>query len=588
MSNQPNLSKKDYIRFSHLRRFLTSQPYYVWHDLKVASETETDNNEFDFWELDLDEDEILDYAEVIKNGFGQVKDFFYKAIAAQASKLKKKIFFNYEINVELALKKTMAALNDPQIDWIVNPAFLYEDCLIRPSLYRKAERQVSSLLHSSKTKLINHIQAYFEVQVLDHLQIPLDQYSFFVYDKNYHYQTAPDLQFSESIYCWTQKGGPDKNIKKTIEEHAKEPIIVKVRSGEIYRDKNKVLDLANGFSWYIQKIRAAKMINQPEELNDADLTLWGENPHFVERFPFDKLALNPISGSLLQKKELLTLLKQEQVLDDLVNSKTSLKLTWKKTNLINFPVVKNLLMQIRKQYCIWYDFEGFSMPFVMLSQTKPYQQLVFQVSVIKTNRDEILKVENLVIDPAKINVLSFTKIIDAIYDPHAFKYVVYNKGYENSRLTELRDQILPTLLDEENLQIYVAKINHIIDLTFDLLDFFRISNSKTNVPPIFLYQMWGYSSIKKLENFITNRQFNFPVMIKPYKSLAVQNGLMAMNKAMQRYLSTIGDQEWKANVKMLKEYCENDVKAMIMVYYFICWLVDHEANDEWLLLLKKF
>lgn len=32
-------------------------------------------------------------------------------------------------------------------------------------------------------------------------------------------------------------------------------------------------------------------------------------------------------------------------------------------------------------------------------------------------------------------------------------------------------------------------------------------------------------------------------MIKPYKSLAVQNGLMAMNKAMQRYLNTIGDQE---------------------------------------------
>ena len=63
---------------------------------------------------------------------------------------------------------------------------------------------------------------------------------------------------------------------------------------------------------------------------------------------------------------------------------------------------------------------------------------------------------------------------------------------------------------------------------------------------------------------------------------------MAMNKAMQRYLNTIGDQEWKANVKMLKEYCENDVKAMIMVYYFICWLVDHEANDEWLFLLKKF
>ena len=58
-------------------------------------------------------------------------------------------------------------------------------------------------------------------------------------------------------------------------------------------------------------------------------------------------------------------------------------------------------------------------------------------------------------------------------------------------------------------------------------------------------------------------------MIKPYKTLVVQNGLMAMNKAIQRYLGTIGDREWAALATDLRAYCENDVRAMIMVYHFV-------------------
>ena len=62
-------------------------------------------------------------------------------------------------------------------------------------------------------------------------------------------------------------------------------------------------------------------------------------------------------------------------------------------------------------------------------------------------------------------------------------------------------------------------------------------------------------------------------MIKPYKSLEVQNGLMAMNKAIQRYLDAIGNKEWNDVSKQLKAYCENDVKAMIMVYHFVLFLL---------------
>jgi hypothetical protein len=50
--------------------------------------------------------------------------------------------------------------------------------------------------------------------------------------------------------------------------------------------------------------------------------------------------------------------------------------------------------------------------------------------------------------------------------------------------------------------------------------------------------------------------------------LVVQNGLMAMSKAVDRYLGGIGNIEWENVSKELKRYCENDVKAMIMVYHF--------------------
>ena len=136
----------------------------------------------------------------------------------------------------------------------------------------------------------------------------------------------------------------------------------------------------------------------------------------------------------------------------------------------------------------------------------------------------------------------------------------------------MKEIFLYQLNDEERL-IYNQKIDHIIDNTFDLLELFKITNANDKIPPIFLHKLLGFSSIKKLENLITNSQIQLPVMIKPYKSLDVQNGLMAMNKAIQRYLNGIGNHEWDEVVNQLKAYCENDVKAMIMVYHFVLFLL---------------
>ena len=138
-------------------------------------------------------------------------------------------------------------------------------------------------------------------------------------------------------------------------------------------------------------------------------------------------------------------------------------------------------------------------------------------------------------------------------------------------------KMLKNYLDEKNDKKIVENLEHMAKIiennTIDLLDLFHYSGSKDKVPPIFLHQLLGFSSIKKLEHYITDSKIQLKEMIIPYKELEVQNGLMAMNKAIQRYLDAIGDEEWNVVSQNLAAYCENDVRAMIMVYYFVKYLI---------------
>ena len=42
-----------------------------------------------------------------------------------------------------------------------------------------------------------------------------------------------------------------------------------------------------------------------------------------------------------------------------------------------------------------------------------------------------------------------------------------------------------------------------------------------------------------------------------------------MRTAIERFIGVIGDEKWKNILDDLKEYCENDVRAMIMVYDYV-------------------
>lgn len=115
-----------------------------------------------------------------------------------------------------------------------------------------------------------------------------------------------------------------------------------------------------------------------------------------------------------------------------------------------------------KRVKVYYDFETVSLPFPYFDNTKPYAQIVLQLSLIVV-RDNVEQkpATNIILDPLELSIDSFKRIIDAIYvDEEDVAYVVYNRSFENTRLKEMAE-----LINEDE---YGRKVTEIIDRTIDL------------------------------------------------------------------------------------------------------------------------
>ncbi|WP_416754891.1 UU173 family protein [Mycoplasma sp. 654] len=320
-------------------------------------------------------------------------------------------------------------------------------------------------------------------------------------------------------------------------------------------------------------------------------------------------------------------------------------------NIQALNVVKKI--HIKDARICWYDYEGFMNLYPIIDNVPSYNQVINQVSIILTQNGNEIKKENIVIDTLGLKLIDIVKMIKEIYCDKADAYVVYNKSYENTRnkevLSLVRKQMLHGDGSEKNLT-FIAQFNelfpnglkdfehivfHINGNTIDLADCFnRYASEKlpvNNMDPelreyvffeedeqnhaiklldnvdvarfheitswnshiISINYLMYYYSIKKIEKYITHLGLKLKTLITPYKDLEIQKGTMAMEKAMQRNAGIIGDTLWnELTVPALKLYCENDVKAMIMVYELIMYLgrlkfkneLDHfeyqiEAND---------
>ncbi|AEG73068.1 DUF2779 domain protein [Mycoplasma haemofelis Ohio2] len=219
----------------------------------------------------------------------------------------------------------------------------------------------------------------------------------------------------------------------------------------------------------------------------------------------------------------------------------------------------------KKRVKVYYDFETLSVPFPYLPNTKPFAQIVLQLSLIRIEGDKE-HICNLIIDPLELKLSDFKRIIDEIYiDEPDVAYIVYNQSFENTRLKEMAE-----LLDNDE---YREKVISIIDRTVDLANWFTYGNN----PYIIHKALKGFHSIKKVINLIPEDILK-DTKTRKYSDLArCQNGAMAQALLLSRALAYDNkgrdENNWKKNKEFMFLYCENDVRSMIAVERFIDKLI---------------
>ncbi|WP_027122379.1 DUF2779 domain-containing protein [[Mycoplasma] imitans] len=221
---------------------------------------------------------------------------------------------------------------------------------------------------------------------------------------------------------------------------------------------------------------------------------------------------------------------------------------------------------------VYFDFESICHLFAPMDDVLPNMQIVTQNSyIIDRNDGSESHCFNDVIDPCKLDVNWFVKIINDLHQGVDYSYVVYNASFERSRLREMAyyieryKQYYPNKFNNpQDLEIdYLQKVKEIEDNLFDLADFFNL-NKKLLV----VKSLNGFYSIKKTL-LLTSKEQREKAKAVDYSTLNVKRGDMAQNLTAKRFLGLLSDQEWNQIAIDLATYCENDVRSMIAVEHYI-------------------
>lgn len=253
------------------------------------------------------------------------------------------------------------------------------------------------------------------------------------------------------------------------------------------------------------------------------------------------------------------------------NSELYLKVFQKTINKENKYWVSNeALINFKrlKSKKIYFDFETINQAIRVIDKSLPFMQIITQCSIIKNHGNGIEdSCLNLIVDPKDINKDFFKKIVDSLYEEnfHEYSYVVYNASFERNRLKELK-----AILDDE---LYSKKIDNIIANLYDLANFFSLNKRQ-----IVMVDLKGFYSIKLVLNLIPKTILNKTKTVD-YSSLEIQKGDKAQSVTSLRFFDKISDSKWKLISKQLEKYCENDVRAMVAVEYYVKYLIENRNND---------
>ena len=355
--------------------------------------------------------------------------------------------------------------------------------------------------------------------------------------------------------------------KQTVEEAKKQIVNVDVKFDSIIKElidhKNKMLE---------------KEIDMIDEINPHpnEKSYWKLSnlfPELKQLFLMKGYNLFKYSGNIVkQDQQSLSTIKKSDDLQKYFKNDEKYRMFMLSNDevLVNEGSI-NLLISNLKDKKVYFDFETLNSSIRVIDNSLPFMQIITQCSIIVDHNDgtdgKDLKCNNILLDPKEITINDFKNIVDSLYMGNDFSYIVYNKSFERSRLKELKKFI--------NENEYSEMIDCIINNLHDLADYFNVNNKKIS-PPIVIRELGGYYSIKKVLPFICktrNDLYQKSGSIDYHDIEKIQNGLICQTETTKRFYDIIDDKGWEKLSINLKKYCENDVRAMIAVEYYIKSLI---------------
>ncbi|MCV3753390.1 DUF2779 domain-containing protein [Mycoplasma enhydrae] len=583
---------------------------------KFDEETELKNINFLF--------NMFGNVEIINSGLNLVveqatkflKDFYKENFNFEDSEIK---YISDSQTTENKIKETQAAINN-NAKLIINAHFEYKSCVSKVTYFDLKNGIFGNLNYSIKTKRKNLLKSYYDYQIISNfleinkitilrpkylddrkvrkgvLKFELNEYCS-VSKAGVTSSSYKDLNSESEInailignpnYEYTRKKLKNKN--ETIIQHVKNELS---SAGYNLSEKKSADKSSNScytcsFKEFLELIDSKEEIVENWQLIEDDFKDNFSPSWFsilikkiYPQYPFgSKKFFRLLSGNFQNEGYALNNTWYTKSVEFFNNNRVAIDKKIFKENV--YKAINDMEAKIA-----WFDFEGVTLPVPLVDYLKAWNQTIAQTSIIKTLNNEIYESKDYVYDPLNMNINTYKKIINDLYDEEIKYYVVYNQAYEKSRLEELKKRLgyyceINQLSDEE-FNDYKQKLNYIIEKIVDLADLFKTAKNK---PPIIndriinIGYIRGNYSIKKLEYYVTqnNLSQHLKHKIKPYSDLNVKNGSAALSIATTRALDKIGPNEWESKQKDLKEYCHNDVMAMLMVADLVKYLVKDEQN----------
>lgn len=605
-------SKLKLITFNIFKKYFSNaNPYFLWNDFQdnpTKNKVEDIEENFDledqeqmfknwfltgdFDEEDEDENEKNVLSDILK--VPEVVQVFkdHKNVAINFLKSNysnhELVIINSKLSLEQKVEKTLAFSKEKN-KIIVNPVFQWKNIISRPFAYFTSEHKLINLKLSSSTKREDFFRAFFDIEIIEKiLDFQILDYAQLIF-KIKQNTKARVIEFEEIASAHASKSSKStkrSNYSRNYSEYVEQK---RKNSYGIETDKKKTHIILEDFSNYEfkSKIGYCSIFEVYHEINDGQSASYPEIGH-DQIVTKNTLVNHPFRNEIknfLYPEFKDSSMKFFKIGDEKFDYKKALetlnelrKIDWKIPNYSGFV---NLLQNYRQKEIeyIWYDFESINFPLPVVDYALYYQHIPFQVSIIKTKDSKIIFSEDHVIDPKQISIEDLEEIVYKIYGSSEFnlenknKYVVYNKSFENKALWLIADLVQSKTKNIRHKLIDM--VEQIIANTLDLLDFFSSMNKDYSV---IIGSLEGKYSIKLLEKYINKNNFNLKHKIKPYKELEIQNGLLAMTEGIKRFLGQSHDQSWKKIEENLKQYCHNDVMAMLMVYEFIEYIAEIEQK----------